>query len=82
MKAARIFLGLFVICAAALGLLVVFEVVDSEKVVKYGMMATGGLFLLAVTSAVLGAVGGHPKVTPTPMTVGTDHKIDLRPRRK
>lgn len=30
----------------------------------------------------VGIGGGHPKVTPTPMTVGTDHKIDLRPRRK
>lgn len=66
MKAARICLGLFVICAAALGVLVVFEVIDSEKALKYGTMVTGGLVFLILASAVIGMIGGGDKGTEPP----------------
>ena len=66
MKAARIFLGLLVLCGAALGLLLIFEIVDSEKALKYGASAAGGLALLAVASVVLGAMGTKSKETEPP----------------
>lgn len=66
MKAVKIFVGLLVICASAMGLLVEFEVLSADQGIRYGGMMAGGLVILSASSFVLTAMGGEKKTEPPP----------------
>jgi hypothetical protein len=66
MKAAKIFLGLLVICASAMGLLVEFEILTSDQGLHYGGVMAGGLVILSAASFVLSSMGGEKKTEPPP----------------